>query len=123
MKIMDRYMRKKLIAKMLVFLMSLTMMVNGMPLNVFAEGAESVSPSQNEVSADMETEESAAESGAVNTGPDAEAENAEEAEAKGAEGASAGADETGDADSRSQEEEPEAPEAAPEASAEVKEEE
>ena len=68
MKIMDRYMRKKLIAKMLVFLMSLTMMVNGMPWNVFAEGAESVSPSQSEVSADMETEESAAESGAVNTG-------------------------------------------------------
>ena len=105
-------MRKKLIAKMLVFLMSLTMMVNGMPLNVFAEGAESVSPSQSEVSADMETEESAAESGAVNTGSDAEAENAEESAAKGAEGASAGADEAGDADEagnadgKTQEEEP-----------------
>jgi len=91
-------MQKKLLAKMLVFLMSLTIVVNGMPLNVFAEDAEGGNPSQREISADADSGKNVAEGGAADAGSDAEEEDPEDTPAKGA-------DETGDADSRSQEEE------------------
>lgn len=111
---MDRQMQKKLLARMLVFLMSLTMMVNGMPLNVFAGGAESSGPVRTEaVSAEGRPDGSEASAAAD---PDEDA--AKDAKDSGAacdtdavssdikEEAADGADESADSDGRSEEEGP-----------------